>query len=493
MLEALKREAALTHTENGALTYSTSLSDCLDLFYNAGALRNAEDERITSLVMRAFAEDPVRALRIIFFARDIREGMGERRFFRAAIRYLAKAEPEAVQRNLHLIPEYGRWDDLLVLLDTPCEEQAAALIKAQLDSDIAAMNEGREVSLLGKWLPSVNTSSSAARAAGRRLAKSFGMKESEYRKTLSALRRHIAIIENNLREKDYTFDYEKQPSKALFKYRAAFGRNDEKRYSQFLKAVEEGKSKLNTSALYPYDIVHACMSKLSIFRSAADKMSPKVLDLSWKNLPVYGTGSENCLAIVDGSGSMYRYGSNVSPIDVAVSLGLYFAEHTTGGFAGHFITFSENPRLVEVKGKDILQKVEYCASYNEAANTNIEAVFDLLLNTAVKNSLPQEDMPSKLIIISDMEFDWCAEGGNDMTVFETFRKKYSEHGYKLPQIVFWNVESRRSNVPVTFSDTGCALVSGMSSSLFNIVTGDDLDPVRIMDRAIMGERYEAVR
>lgn len=485
MLELLKKQAAQTYTENGALTNSTTLSDCLDLFFCAGALRNADDERIAEQVLRAYAEDPVRTMKIVFFARDIRGGLGERRFFRVAVKALAEHESEAVMRNLPLFSEYGRWDDLIVLLGTCCEQQAVAVIKEQLEKDIEALGKGESVSLLGKWLPSVNTSGEETRAAAKKLAKLLGMRECDYRKTLSALRKRIAIIENNLREQDYSFDYEKQPSKAMFKYREAFFRNDGERYGEYLEAVKKGEKKLNASTLYPYDIVRKCLTELHLKRREKES-----LDLSWKNLPEIGNTDENCLVVVDGSGSMYWSANR--PIDAAISLGIYFAEHNKGGFKNHFITFSESPRLVRIKGKDIYEKTRYCSSFNECANTDIAAVFELLLETAVENELPQEDMPSKLIIVSDMEFDYCVIGGRQAFVFEYAKSRFEQHGYKLPQIVFWNVDSRQNNFPVSVSDTGCALVSGMSTSLFDMVAGDDLDPIKVMDKAIMSERYKAV-
>ncbi len=255
MLEVLKKTANKTYTENGALTHRSTGKDCLDLFATIGALRRESDLEIEKRFMKAYTEDRDLAMKILFFARDVRGGLGERRVFRVLLKWLAEYERKSLDRNLEYIAEYGRWDDLLVLLDTPCREEAAALLKKQFDLDLAALERGEAVSLLGKWLPSVNASNQKTVHTAKTLARAFGLKDSDYRKALTALRARIRILENNLREKDYTFDYAKQPSKALFKYRKAFLRNDGERYGAYLERVERGEAKLHTGTLLPYELV----------------------------------------------------------------------------------------------------------------------------------------------------------------------------------------------------------------------------------------------
>lgn len=487
MLNHLKNEASQTYTENGALTYSTSGSFCLDLFFRAGAMRNTSPQEIAAVVTRAFAEDAVKTLKIVFFARDARGGLGERRFFRIAVQTLASIAPEAVCRNIAYIAEFGRYDDLCALLHTPCEKAALAVIRTQLEADRLALQHKDKVSLLAKWLPSVNASSEETRENGRYLAMRLGMTERSYRKLLSALRSHSDILENRLRTADYSFDYEKQPSGAMYKYRKAFMRNDYDRYKDFLTAVEHGEAKLNASTLYPYEIIRRCLEG-----GCLSKTERKSLDLTWKNLPVFGEGEENAIAVIDGSGSMAWSATGVRPIDAALSLGIYFAEHSKGAFANHFITFSRHPRLVEIKGKDIAEKACYCATFNEIANTDLEAVFRLILSTAAKHQLPQEEMPTRLYIISDMEFDSCIDGGNDRTLYEEMRRRYAAAGYTLPQVVFWNVNSRHSTIPVTMHESGAALVSGFTPAIFDMVIGGNISPVLIMESIISSERYAKV-
>lgn len=486
MLNFLKKASNTTYTENGGKAYRSTESYCLDMFFKAGAMRNSSAQEIADTVVRAYAENPDKTMKIIFFARDARGGLGERRFFRIAIVALVKTAPDAVKKNIPMFAEYGRFDDLCVLLGTPLEGDAVSVIKAQLNTDMSAMAAGEKVSLLAKWLPSVNTSSKETRNMGRRLAALLGMSEPEYRRILSALRRYTDILENRLRERDYTFNYEVQPSCAMFKYRNAFIRNDGERYTEFLNKVHSGEAKLHADRLFPYDIIRAAIEGDI---SPEEKLS---LDAAWKSLPDLSAAKrENAIAVIDGSGSM-TWGMGIRPIDAALSLGIYFAEHNTGAFANHFITFSENPQLVEIKGKDIVEKSRFCYTFNEMANTNLEAVFRLILKTAVKNRVSQSELPAKLYIISDMQFDRCVIGGNNDVLFSSMRKLYSQHGYKLPEIIFWNVNSRCDATPVTRSETGAALVSGYSPSVFDMVMGGECSPETVMNRILSSERYAQI-
>lgn len=486
MLKFLKREANTAYTANGAVSNASTMSDCLDFFATAGALRNASDEEITARFIRAFAEDRDIAMKTLFFARDIRGGLGERRAFRVIIRYLADNYPDTVRKNIVNIAEYGRYDDILSLIGTASEAEAITYIRENLNKDMKSMQAQESVSLMAKWLPSVNASSSETVRTAKKIAKAMNMSDASYRRMLSSLRAYIKIIENNLREKDYTFSYEKQPSKAMFKYRKAFIRNDEERYRDFMCRAKSEPSVLKTGSLTPYDIVNSVLKN----RSGMSGEEREVLDTTWNALENY-VNSDNTLVVVDGSGSMYCDFFSVKPAAIAESLGIYFAERNKGAFANCFITFSANPRLVEIKGRDIFEKVNYCMSYNEVSNTNIEKTFDLILNTAVKNRMKQSDMPSRLIIISDMEFDYCADD-SEMTNFEAAKAKFAKKGYKLPQLVFWNVNSFNRQQPVTMNEQGTILVSGMSPQIFSMLKEGKLDPYAFMMSVISSARYERV-
>lgn len=483
MLNELKIEANRTLTENGAATLKTTGSDCLDLFAAIGALRNAEEQEIIVRFSRAYAEDRDLAMKMLFYSRDIRGGLGERRVFRTILKHLADAQPESVRKNLHCVSEYGRWDDLTVLFGTACEKDAMAVIREQLAKDLASLDAGENISLLAKWLPSVNTSSPAAVKDGKQIARALGMKDAEYRRTLVKLRTKIRIIENNLREKDYTFEYSAQPSRAMLKYRKAFRRNDEERYSAFLERVSRGEETVHTGTLYPYDVVEKALN----FRG--DETERKALDVTWNGLEDYAPQG-NALCVIDGSGSMY-WGGTPIPATVALSLGIYFAEHCTGEFHNHFITFSHNPRLVEIKGKDLVEKVKYCETFNECANTDVQKVFELILSTAVKNRLPQEEMPKTLYVISDMEFDCCARNA-ELTSFEHAKKLFEDYGYRLPNVVFWNVQSRNRQQPVSMNEQGVILVSGCTPRIFSMVANGRFDPVLLMKEVLLSERYAPI-
>ena len=495
MLQYLKQESNKTFTENGAATLKTTQSDCLDLFATIGAIRRESDEEIISRFMRAFAEDKDIAMKLLFFARDIRGGLGERKVFRVCLKWLSYNAPETVRKNLSYISEYGRFDDLLVLFDTPVENDMLDLIRDRLRKDIDAMNNNEEVSLLGKWLPSVNASNANTIKAAKKIARFLAMDDKGYRKMLSKLRAYIRIIENNLREKDYTFDYEKQPSKAMFKYRGAFARNDAERYNNFLNRVSSGEAKLNASTLAPYEIVEPCLneywSRLPFMKDLAEE-EKKSLNATWEALPDFGSEA-NALAIIDTSGSMYCDAKPL-PAAVALSLGIYFAEHNTGAFKNHFIEFSREPELIEIKGETFADKLQYICSFNKVADTNIEAVFDLVLSAAVNNSVPQSELPEKLIIISDMEFNACVKNAG-ATNFNNAKAKFEAAGYKLPEVVFWNVASRNRQQPVTKNEQGVALVSGCTPRLFSQVVDGSLaamTPYEFMLDVLGGERYEKI-
>ena len=482
MLHFLKKTANRTLTENGAVTPRSTGSECLDLFATIGALRTQSCAEIENRFLRAFAENPDLAMKILFYARDIRGGLGERSVFRTILRWLAENEKASLTRNIPYIAEYGRWDDLLVLLDTPARREAETALHRQFLADMKALASDGQVSLLGKWLPSVNASSAETVQRARQLTHAFGMSEAQYRRALSALRAQIRIIENSLRERDYTFDYAKQPSRAMFKYRRAFMRNDRIRYQAFMTRVKSGEAVLHTGTLMPYEIVASAYS--------AREQDRESLDITWKALEDF-TDGEDALVVADGSGSMY-WGGSPQPAAVAQSLAIYFAERSHGAFRNHFITFSMRPQLVEIRGRDIAEKVRYCRSFNECANTDLQAVFELILRTAVENRVPQRELPSTLYIVSDMEFDACARDAS-LSNFECAKALYRQHGYRLPRVVFWNVRSRTQQQPVRMNEQGVALVSGCTPRIFSQVMSGQMDPYTNMMKVIGGERYAVIK
>lgn len=480
-LQAMKMQLNVARTENGDLAYKSTGSACLDFFSLCGGMRrNLED--LDKLFAKAYAENPVVAIKILFYMRNIRGGLGERNSFRVLLKELAKFYPEMAKQIVYAVPEYGRWDDLLVLLDTPVKDDAIALIKSQIEKDKEAMDKGKEVSLLGKWLPSINTSSKESVARAKIIMATLGMKAVEYRKLCSALRKEIKILEDNLRRKDYTFDYSKQPSQAMLRYKKAFMRNDEERYKSFLNKVveqaeklargeeipEEERVKLNTKTLYPYQIVGPFM-KYGI--NQMDEDQALSLEASWKALD-RGNFDSKTIVVRDGSGSMYRGDGESAPISIATSLALFFAEQLTGPYKNSFITFSENPQLIQIpENCDTLKKkLNYIHKFDEVANTDIGKVYRLILDVAKSGNVPKEEMIESVLIISDMEFDCCS---SKESTFEFYKKEFEAAGYELPEIVFWNVEARDTHLPVTMNEKGVKLVSGASANIFaDVVSGD---------------------
>ena len=482
MLKFLKNMINKSFTENGEVTNKTTQSYCLDLFATIGAMRKSDVADIRARFLKVFVENPSLALKIVFYARDIRGGLGERRVFREIINYLAYNKHDVLEKNIANIPEFGRYDDLIAILNTPCENLALEFIKNQLTQDLQNYSKNNAVSLLAKWLPSINTSSETARVNGKKIARYLNMSDKEYRQTLVKLRKQIKIIENNLREKNYTFDYSVQPAKAMLKYRGAFIRNDYDRYMEYLNSVQNGTMELKTATLTPFELVRIVLTQnLSLSEQ-------KVLNTTWDNLPDYKNDT-NTLAIIDTSGSMTSY--NYMPLATAISLGLYFAERNRGAFANHFMEFSNTPELIEIKGKNFVDKVKFISSFCQVADTNIESVFDVILATAVKHKLPQKSLPERLVIISDMEFNSCVRNSS-LSNFENAKNRFAKYGYKLPEVVFWNVCSRNRHQPVEKNEQGVALISGFTPNLFEMVAEGITTPYEFMLKTLNNERYKNV-
>jgi len=476
-LDALQHEGTKTaRTENGAVTHSTSVNAVLDFFALAGAMRNNINDAKT-LFRKALHEDRQLAIRALFYLRDIRGGQGERQLFRELFRELIRIDLPLAERVLQWIPEYGRWDDVVSVYGL-VPDRAAALITDQLYNDNVNLREGKGVSLLAKWLPSENASSANSRTMARQLATDLGMSNKEYRKQAVALRKHIGLLEQKMSENDWDeIQYDKIPSQAGRKHSKAFKRHDEYRYEDFLTAVMSGEKKMNAGTVFTYEVLDAIR-----------KGQEQTANAIWKSLPDW-TNGENALVVADVSGSMgdVRYGGG--PIDVSVSLALYFAERNTGAFKDLFITFSSRPELVKVVGRTLTQKLMNIGIADWGYNTNIQAVFDLVLKAAVEADSDATDIPKVIYIISDMEFDQAAS--RNQTNFEVAKQKFANHGFVLPHIVFWNVAARNTNVPATAGDRNVTLISGLSQSTFQYAVAGKT-PLESMLDILNGERYAQI-
>lgn len=469
-------------TTNGAVGYVTSGKKLLDLNFSVTSLRKQPEREIVNKFIDAYYENPVLAMCWLFYARDCRQGIGERRLFRVAMTYLATLKPDMVRSVLHLISDYGRWDDLLCLLDTPVKDEVKALIATQLSIDIAHMNDGQSISLLPKWLPSEVASSNITKRYATTIRKYLGMTSKQYRQTLSRMRKYLDVVECKMSAKQWNeINYEAVPSRANLIYNNAFLRNDEERRRSYLGALSKGEAKINASVLFPDDIVHR-YTEWGIHVKKYDE----TLEGLWKALPILT--SENTLVVRDGSGSMYG-----KPMDVSTAMAIYMAERSTGEFHNQFITFGAKPKLISLDGMDTLrEKLVKTYQETDCSNTNIKAVFDLILRTAVNSNMSQEDMPKNIVIISDMQFDGQMFNFTQ-PLFEVIAQEYSTHGYQLPRLIFWNVNEYHSNVvPIQQNELGVVLISGYSQNLVKMIMSGETDPYECLVKALQDDRYKPI-
>lgn len=470
-LDELQKDNNSARTENGAVTNRSSLNNNLDFFALAGAMRNNIPGAV-KLFEKAFHTDPLVAVRTLFYLRDIRGGQGERDIFRECYRKLTDLNPELASKLLFYIPEYGRWDEVLQVV-THNNADAVRLIAIQLAKDEANMAKGESVSLLAKWLPSENASSKKTASLAKFLMKGLGLKPSQYRRKVVALRKHIKLLEQQMSAKEWPeIDYSKLPSQAHRKHTKAFKRNDEERYTAFLAKAEKGEVKLNAGTLFTYEVFDAVQAGND---QAANAM--------WNNLPDFTNGND-ALVVADVSGSMMG-----RPMSVSVSLALYYAEHNKGAFHNKFMTFSANPQLVDVVGDTLTNKLRMIENAHWDMNTNLEAVFATILNAAVRSGANGDDMPKVLYIISDMEFDRCVVA--DESVFERAKAAFGVHKLNLPHVVFWNVDARQEQAPATKFDNNVTLISGLSQSTFQYAVGGK-NPEEMMLEIVNSERYEPI-
>ncbi|QHJ78939.1 MAG: hypothetical protein [Caudoviricetes sp.] len=446
-------------TANGMATNKSSFSACVDLFGSIGSSRGKD---ISSLFHRAYKENSDYAIRTLLWARDIRGGAGERQTFISLLKELAKVDHDSASRALCRVPELGRWKDVVSFFDSEISEQAMALVAIAL-----ANNDG----LAAKWMPRKGPDAA-------RLRRFLELDARSYRKLLVSM---STTVEQQMCAGKWTeIDFSKLPSVASARYQKAFGRNAPDQYSAFIEKLEKGETKINAGAVFPYDITKSSM-----------RGNASVAEAQWKAQPDYIQNStERLLPVIDVSGSMgvSAGGSNtVTCMDVAVSLGLYVAERMKGVFADQFISFSEQPTIHKVSGslQERLRSV-YRAPWGYS--TNLEAVFKLILDSAIRYNISEDEMPTKVVIFTDMEFNQADKRAH--TALDMINDRYVDAGYKRPGLIFWNLNAREGNIPVTVDNQGTSIVSGFSPSLMKtILSGEVTTPVDMMLDVIMNERY----
>ena len=495
--EAIKNETKWTRTENGAVALNTTGTACLDLFGTIGALRKADEARITSLFEEAYKENPLLATKILFYARDIRgdketTGLGERRVFRIILKYAALHHPECIRPNLDLIGVYGRYDDLYELIGTPLEDDMWAAMKKQFEEDKVNLEKGNVISLLAKWIKTADASSEKTRKLGIKTAIKLGYNVFEFKRIVRAMRKHLRVVEGLMSTNQWDkITYSEVPSRAMMIYRNAFKKHDEDRFNQFAQKAVTGEAKINSGTLYPYDILRKYASNGYWMRNYYDgsRLNPteeNILQAQWDQLPNYVEEGTNAIVIADTSGSM-----SGRPMDTAVSLAIYFAQRNVGAYKGLWMNFSSHPSYQKIKGKT-LKQILYNIDYdNWSSSTNCEAAFELILSTAIKNHVPANEMPKSLIIISDMEFDYC--GDRQWSFYDKMRAKFAQYGYEIPTIVFWQANSRHDVFHTDVNHKGVILVSGQSAGTFkNLIGSIGMSPTMFMNKIVLSKRYEPV-
>ena len=460
-IDALQSEDTLT--ENGMVTNSSTLNECVNLFFTIGAMRGQDKERLLSTFSKAFNENPLTALKILFWVRDVRGGAGERQIFRDILKYLVENHPNVVKQNIQAIPHFGRWDDLSVLFGTKLEADATKMF---VDGLIV------ENGLCAKWIPRKGVIFNAIRKALKTTPKN--------------LRNLLVGISNTVEQKmcanQWTnVEYSKTPSLAMGRYTKAFAKHDITGFTEYLEKLKKGETKVNAGAVYPYNVVQTM-----------NQGSWELANEQWKSLPNFMEGTtERILPVVDVSGSMGSIVSgSITCLDVAISLGLYISERNEGVFKDSFITFSEKPELQVLSGT-LKERYEQMSQADWGMNTNLNLVFNLILNQALKHKVLPEDMPSKILIMSDMEFDQSTRQSD--SAIQMIRRQYEESGYTLPEIIFWNIQSRGKNFPVRHDESGTALISGLSPSIVkSVLGGKEMTPVSILNETINSERYSII-
>lgn len=500
MLNSIKKELNKKLTENGAPAYSSTLNSVLDMFAFGAAYRNRSDEDMIALFECALDENKELAMKCLFWIRDVRGGAGERHFFRICMKWLAETYPNWAREVMIHIPNFGRFDDLYCFVDTPLQQEALAFIGKHLYIDV---NETFP-SLCAKWAKSCNASSKETRRLGRLTADAMNLTYHQYQKMLAKIRNRLNVIERLMSDGKWDeIEFEKVPSNAGLRYSHCFSTREElkERYAEFIAKPE---SKVNAATLYPYDC--ACRAT-KVCHSAMNDPERVAVNKYWENLPDYigDNDASNFMCVCDTSGSMTWGNSNPKPIDVATSLAMYFAERAKGPFHNHYISFASHPQLIKIVGRDFVEKVQHIRETNLCDNTNLEAVFNLLLSIA-KRGIPAEDFVKKLFIISDMEID---QATNEISYSGSFydRGPESYNGFKslmerirenwerqtdipFPQLYYWNVNARNNTVLDLGKDV--SYISGASPAILKQVLSGKTGWELCLE-TLLSDRYKVIR
>ena len=502
--QAMYHEGSTKLTENGAFAYdSTGGGALLDLFSQIGALRPRTEDEIARKFAAAFHEDALLATKMLFYVGDIRQGgLGERRTFRICLKWMAEKHPSIVLKNLELIPYFNRFDSLFVLVSTSCESAMWELVAKTLTADVKALKASTAhkhvpASLLAKWMPSENASSVKTRDLANKAIKALKLNPRAYRKMLSALRKHINVTERLMSAGEWgLIDYAKVPSYAMHNYGSAFAKHDHERFDAYLKSVSKGETKINSSVLFPYDLVGKYLRPYGHgYNIVGDcymvDKEDAVVEAQWKALPNYLTKPVNAVIMADVSGSMST--GNGRPMATSIGLATYFAQHNTGWYRNQYMTFTDEPHFINIlEGASLYECVKKVASAGVGYSTNLEKAFNAILDTAFFHHVPASEMPKTFVVISDMEIDKYMRPGRHWDFLDVMRKRFQAKGYKLPKIVMWNVNARKDTVLSQSEDV--IFISGQSPSSFKALCQnlDGMTAYELMLQVLNGAAYAKV-
>lgn len=479
LARAFQREGNLTRTENNAITHASTLSNVLDFFYHAPT-RQGQDN--VPLFVNAYQEDKALALKALFYLRDVRQGKGQRQTFRDILQWLAKKDGKVFDRLVPYVPEYGRWDELTRLV---AFRSVQNFIKETFFDDFMNLESDKGISLLGKWMPSENASSKDTKELAARWMKALDMTPKQYRLALSSLREQLRVVERQMSAQEWDdINYEHVPSRASKLYKDAFKKHDETRYTKYLESVLKGEKTIKASTVYPHEL------SVTVRQGKYDK----TIEAMWQNLPNYfGDEERQVLVVVDTSSSMVdsdaHISGNIYAMDVAVGLGLYCAQRNQGAFHNYVLTFNDDSHLVKLDGKNLRDDLVSTYKLPWGGSTSIQSAFDSILEMGLKNDIPQEDMPTDVLIISDMEFNRQCTDIN----LDAIRRKYKSSGYSMPRLTFWQVNSRNNQVPATRDEDNVFLVSGFSAeTIGKVLQSKSVTPEDLMLETLNSERYAFV-
>lgn len=500
--EAMENKSNWKLTENNAPARTTTGDNLIDLFAVIGAMREREESDIVSMWENAYRENAELAVRMIFYAGDIRGiGLGERRTFRILIKHLANIHPSIMRKNIVNIPYYNRWDSLYELVATPCEGDMWNLVRTQWLEDFGNMKHNKPISLMAKWLASVNASSKKTCMFGRKTAYKLGLTEAVYRRALSKLRAYLKVVEKSMSAQEWaTIEYSAVPSYAMKNYSQAFARHDRDRFSNYKESLEQkiadgtiSQKDIKSATLFPYDLVWKYIDNDTSdwFRSNYIGLYDTIIEAQWKALPDYLDEEANVIVMADVSGSMYS--PNYQPISASLGLALYFCERNTGAYANKYMTFTDKPSFLTInENASLRDQLVQAWSAGAGYSTNLERAFMYILDTAIENNVKPEEMPKALVVVSDMEIDPFFRG-KGLDFLEEMTRRFHKAGYSIPRVLFWCVSARSNTFHAKSTNPNVVFASGYSASAFtSIVKGINKTAYEVMYDTLMDAQYDRV-